>query len=315
MQKARKDIYQEITDRIIAELENGTAPWLKPWELRTKDGKPLPAFVMPRNAVSGRKYSGINILILWSVASEKGYADERWMTFKQAVELGGKVRKGEKSATIMFLKPCTKTKPNDKGEDEEHSFMIAKAYSVFNVEQCEGLGAAFQPRSIAAPKPEPVAEMPAPMVLNPAISAWLKATGADIRHGGNEAFHRQLGTTSYIQMPVPDAFNSEASYWATMMHELTHWTKTEKRLNRDFGRKRWGDHGYAMEELVAELGAAFLCADHEVIGELRHAGYIESWLKVLRGDKRAIVTAASKASQAAEYLHKFSEHQAERIAA
>jgi antirestriction protein ArdC len=312
MQKAdRKDIYQEITDKIVAELEKGAVPWLKPWVPRTKPSKSggtLGIFGRPRNAVSQRRYSGVNVLMLWCAQDEAGYRSDGWLTFKQAKELGGSVRKGEKATQIIFMKPQVKTVRNDQtGQDEDQRFMVARAYHVFNVEQCEGLSERFStPQPVAVPLTvvKPV-EKPVTLELCAAKSAWMKATGSTVRHGGDRACY--IPAIDEIRMPVAEDFDSEDHYWATLFHEHVHWTMPKQRLDRNFGFKRWGDEGYAVEELVAEMGAAYLCADHGVKGELRHAGYIQSWLKVLKNDKRAIVSAASKASQAAEYLNAFSE--------
>ena len=306
----RKDIYQEITDKIIAELEKGAVPWLKPWAPRTKaskSGGTLGIFGRPRNAVSGRRYSGINVLMLWCAQDDAGYRSDSWLTFKQALELGGHVRKGEKATQIIFMKPMSKTVRNDQtGEDEDQRFMMAKAYHVFNVEQCEGLPERFSPAATVPPltvvKPD---TKPVTLELCRDKLAWLKANGSTVRHGGDRAAYSPA--LDLILMPVAEDFDTVDHYWNTMFHEHVHWTMPKQRLNREFPSKRWGDDGYAMEELVAEMGTAYLCADHGVKGELRHAGYIEHWLKVLKGDKRAIVSAASKASQAAEYLNAFSE--------
>jgi antirestriction protein ArdC len=306
----RKDIYQEVTEKIIKELEAGAVPWLKPWTTNTsQDRVGVPG--RPRNAVTGRKYSGINVLLLWSAQDDRLFQSDQWLTFKQAKELGGHVRAGEKSTQIVFMKPHAKTVTNaETGEEEEHTYLVAKTFNVFNTEQCEGLPRnltpAQQPRLVVTDSPK--AE------LCPVKQAWVNATGVRLKHGGDRACY--IPSVDEIHMPVAEDFDTRDHYWATLFHEQIHWTKAGNRLDRDFGRKRWGDEGYAMEELVAEMGAAYLCADHGVKGDMRHAGYIESWLKVLKGDKRAIFTAASKASQAAEFLHAFSEQpKEERLAA
>lgn len=286
-----KDVYADITNRIVAEIERGAMPWLKPW----KDGVGASSAntVMPRNAVSNRPYSGVNVLCLWSEAIDKGYPTGRWLTFKQAAALGGHVRKGEKGTPIIFVAKLTKTKTDASGNDETSTFPMLRTYYVFNAAQCENL-----PESATACAPLP----PAPE-LDSRFTAFVSATNANIKHGGNKACY--MPGIDFVAMPNIAAFNSLDSYKATLNHELVHWTGHGARLDRQFG-KRFGDSAYAFEELVAEIGAAFLCASLGVTGELRHAGYVANWLKVLKDDKRAIFTAASAASKAAEYLLAFS---------
>ena len=285
----KQDIYQKVTDKIIAELEAGELTWLKPWSAGNMDGritKPL--------RHNGIPYNGINVLMLWGAAAEAGYLSPTWMTFKQAKDMGAGVCKGERGSLVVYANSITKTEEQDDGSEEERTIPFMKGYTVFNVEQIDGLPEAFYA------KPEPVID-PAERIAH--ADAFFAATGADIRHGGNSA-HYSSGT-DHVQMPIFESFRSSEAYYATLAHELTHWTKHEKRLARDFGRKRWGDEGYAREELVAELGAAFLCADLGLTPEpgSDHAAYIQSWLKVLKSDKRAIFAAAAHAQRAADYLH------------
>ena len=196
----------------------------------------------------------------------------------------------------------TRTATNDKGEEIEREIPFLKGYTVFNAEQCEGLPAQY------TAKAEPPALPPAARLER--ADAFFAATGADIRHGGNRAFYAH--GPDYVQMPPFESFRDGESYAATLAHELTHWTKHDKRLARDMGRIKWGDEGYAKEELVAELGAAFLCADLEITPEVRedHAAYIASWLKALKDDKRLIFAAAAHAQRAADYLHSLQPAQA-----
>lgn len=299
----KADVYEKVTNRIIADLEQGELTWLKPWSSGNMEGR----IIRPLRH-NGLPYSGINVLMLWSAAVESGYASPFWMTFKQAQELGAHVRKGEQGSLVVYANTITKTEEGENGQDEERKIPFMKGYTVFNVEQIEGL-----PEHYAA-KPEAVID--AAQRIDHAES-FFAATGADIRHGGNSAHYS--GGTDHVQMPVFEAFRSPESYYATLAHELTHWTKHPKRLDRDFGRKKWGDQGYAREELVAELGAAFLCADLALTPEpgMDHASYIQSWLKVLKEDKRAIFSAAAHAQRAADFLHGFQQQsqQQEGVAA
>jgi antirestriction protein ArdC len=286
----KQDVYQKVTDKIIADLEKGELTWLKPWSASNMEGritKPL--------RHNGQTYSGINVLMLWGAAVEAGYCSPYWMTFKQAKELGAHVRKGEGGNPVVYANTLTKTEEQENGATEERKIPFMKAYTVFNVEQIEGLPEHYYV------KPDPVID-PAQRIAH--AEAFFGATGADLRHGGNRAFYRG-GSSDHVQMPVFECFRSPEAYYATLAHELTHWTKHPKRLDREFGRTKWGDEGYAREELVAELGAAFLCADLDLTPEAGtdHAAYVQSWLKVLKEDKRAIFSAAAHAQKAADYLH------------
>jgi antirestriction protein ArdC len=289
----KADVYEKVTNRIIADLEQGQLTWLKPWSSGNMEGR----IVRPLRH-NGLPYSGINVLMLWGAAVESGYASPFWMTFKQAQELGAHVRKGEQGSLVVYANTITKTEEGENGQDEERKIPFMKGYTVFNVAQIERL-----PDHYVA-KPEAVID--AAQRIDHA-ERFFAATGADIRHGGNSAHYS--GGTDHVQMPAFEAFRSPEAYYATLAHELTHWTKHAKRLDRDFGRKTWGDAGYAKEELVAELGAAFLCADLALTPEpgTDHAAYIQSWLKVLKEDKRAIFSAAAHAQRATDFLHGFQE--------
>lgn len=286
----RKDVYERITNQIVAELEQGVRPWLKPWNGEHAAGR----ITRPLRS-NGVPYRGINILMLWSEAVSKGFAAPIWMTFKQALELNAHVRKGEKGSLVVYASSITRSETDaDTGQESERDIPFMKGYTVFNVEQIEGLPAQYY--APTTPQLDPVQRIAG-------AESFFASTGATISHGGNRAFY----APSYdrIQMPPFEAFRDAQSYYATLAHEATHWTRHEKRLNREFGRKRWGDEGYAMEELVAELGAAFLSCDLDLTPEVRddHAAYIASWIKVLKDDKRAIFTAASHAQRAADFLH------------
>lgn len=287
----RHDVYERVTARIVADLERGVKPWSQPWQ-----GGGL---VRPLRH-NGRPYAGINTLMLWSVALERGYTSPIWMTFKQARELGAHVRKAERGSLVVYANRITKTETDEAtGEEALHEIPFLKGYTVFNVEQIDGL-----PEHYYA-KPPPRFAEPAHRIEH--AEAFFAATGITILRQGGRAFYRQ--DTDIIQVPPLEAFPNAEEFYSTLGHETIHATKHRLRLARDFGRKSWGDAGYAMEELVAELGAAFLCADLDITpggGEdVRedHAAYIASWIAVLKDDKRAIFTAASHAQRAADFLH------------
>lgn len=283
------DIYQRVTDQIVTELEKGVRPWLKPWNADHAAGR----ITRPLRA-NGIPYRGINVLMLWASATAAGYAAPLWLTYKQAQEMGGQVRKGEKGSLVVYANTITKTEQDEAtGEDLERAIPFMKGYTVFNAEQVDGLPAHFH--AVQAPALDSVQRIER-------AEAFFVATGIDIREGGDRAYYTAAG--DYVQMPPFVAFRDPEAFYATLAHEATHATKSPKRLDRDFGRKRWGDEGYAMEELVAELGAAFVCADLALTPQPReeHAAYIASWLKVLKGDRRAIFAAAAHAQRAADYL-------------
>jgi len=286
----RPDVYSRITDKIIADLEQGTRTWMRPWNAEHAAGR----ITRPLRH-NGIPYKGINVVMLWSASVLKGFACPLWLTFKQAQELGGNVRKGEHGELVVYADRITRTETDAKGEEVERAIPFLKGYTVFNAEQCDGLPAHYYAKA------EPPALSPLQRIE--AADRFFAATGADIRHGGTRAFY--TSGADYVQMPPFETFRDAESYAATLAHELTHWTKHDKRLARDFGRVKWGDEGYAKEELVAELGAAFLCADLGITPEVRddHAAYIASWLHVLKNDKRFVFSAASHAQRAADFLH------------
>jgi antirestriction protein ArdC len=285
---ARPDLYRRITDAVVADLKRGVRPWTRPWSA----GHPAGRVSRPLRA-TGEAYSGINVILLWSEAVSKGYAASTWMTFRQASALGANVRRGEHGASVLYADRIRRTETDDDGRDIERQIPFLKAYTVFNVEQVEGL----PDRSYGVPQ-EP---------LDPArrierTEAFFAATGADISHGGDQAYYA-IGPDR-VRMPPFACFGDPEAYYAILAHECTHWTRHPRRLDRDFGRRRWGDAGYAREELVAELGAAFLCADLGLALEPRpdHASYIASWIKVLGDDRRCIFAAAAHAQRAADFL-------------
>jgi len=297
----RQDVYTRITNKIIAELENGVRPWMKPWNAEHAAGR----ITRPLRH-NGQPYNGINVPLLWSAAVTADYAAPIWMTYRQAGELGGQVRKGEKGELVVYANTITRSELDpETGEEDEQTIPFLKGYTVFNVEQIEGLPPHYY--QAAAPVLDPVARIEA-------AETFFAGVGADISYGGNRAFYAVH--QDRIQLPPFETFRDAESFYATLAHETTHWTRHPSRLDREFGRKRWGDEGYAREELVAELGAAFLSADLGITPEVRddHAAYIESWLKVLKNDKRAIFSAAAHAQRAVDYLHGL-QGEAEAVAA
>ena len=286
----RQDVYTRVTDRIVADLEKGVRSWMKPWNAEHAAGK----ITRPLRH-NGTPYSGINILMLWSAAMANGFAAPIWMTFRQALEFGAHVRKGEKGSLVVYANSITRKEMDDAtGDETEHEIHFMKAYTVFNVEQIEGLPAHYYA------KPEPRFS---PVQRIEHAEIFFANLRADIRHGGTQAYYAQ--ESDYIRMPPFEAFCDAQAYYATLAHESTHWTKHPSRLAREFGRKKWDDEGYAEEELVAELGSAFLCADLELALTPRedHASHIAHWLTVLKDDKRAIFRAAAHAQRAADFLH------------
>ena len=285
----KQDVYTRITDKIIADLEQGVRTWMKPWNAGNTGGR-----IMRPLRHNGMPYSGINILMLWAESVSQGFSSPTWMTFRQATELNAHVKKGEKGSLVVYANSITRTEQDDKGEDTEREIHYMKGYTVFNCEQIEGLPEQYYV------KPE-VTTTPVERISH--AEAFFAATKADVRYRGDRAFYSNDG--DYIQMPVIEAFRDAESFYATLAHESAHWTKHSSRLDRDFGRKQWGDEGYAREELVAELSSAFLCADLGITPEVRddHASYIANWLTVLKNDKRAIFSAAAHAQKAVDFLH------------
>jgi len=275
MAKAKRDIEQEVTDKIIAQLEKGTAPWQKGW---AASGVGTP------RRFTGQPYKGINVLIL----AMQGRSHDTWMTYRQAAELGGQVRGGEAATTVVLFKPV---KTTDKATGEEKTFSVLRTFNVFCADQIDNLPAKYQPAPVAVVNPD---EQLA------AVDAYISATLADIRYGGARAYYSP--SQDFIQLPEYDQFHTSADFYGTALHELVHWTGADSRLRRDL--KVNGTKDYAKEELTAELGAAFLCAHLGVTGEPRadHASYIESWLSALKGDKKFVFRSAALAQKAVDFL-------------
>ena len=289
-EKPRADIYARITDRIVADLEKGVRPWMQPW--RSGNGSGVVTRPLRHN---GLPYSGMNVLLLWSEAAARGFVSPIWMTFKQAIELGGAVRKGETGSTVVFASRFKTTETDASGDAIDREIPFLKSYTVFNAEQIDSL---------------PAQERGQPALFDPIARTdhadrFFAQTGAVIRHGGDRAYYSPA--TDHIQMPAFATFRDGGSYIATLSHEATHWTAAPHRANRDLSRYGKDRSERAREELIAELGSCFLCADLGIAPELEprpdHASYLASWLEVLSSDKRFIFAAAAHAQRAVAYLH------------
>lgn len=285
-------LYDEVTAKIISELEAGRLPWVQPWGKATGTRLGLPS-----NGVTGRRYSGINVLLLWGAAIEHGFPTQGWVTFRQALNAGGAVRRGEHGTTVVYADRFTPRAEQERAAregDEPGKVAFLKRFTVFNLAQCEGLkGVAYS----HAPAPERQAI--------PRAERLIADTGADFRIGGDKAFYAP--GPDFVQVPPQPAFFDQINYYRTAFHELSHWTGHASRLNRDQTGWRGGE-GYAREELIAEMGGAFVCAALGIVPTVRHADYIGSWLQVLKNDNRAIFRAASQASKAADLLLGFTQH-------
>ena len=285
----RASLYAEVTSRVIAELEAGRLPWVQPW-----DGAAC-GCSMPHNAGTGRRYSGINVLILWAAVIEGRYSSQRWLTYGQAQAAGGNVRKGERGTTVCYADRFIPKGEQARAQDEDRDarqITFLKRFTVFNVDQCEGL-----PEALAG-----MPDLPVEVEMLPQVQALITASGADFRVGGGEAYYSPGG--DYVAVPPQGAFGEPINWYRTALHELGHWTGHKSRLDRD-QRGSFGSGDYAREELVAEMASAFACASLSIQPTVRHADYIGSWLAVLREDEKAIFRAASAASKAADYLLAF----------
>ncbi len=285
----RGTLYQEVTDKIVSELEQGRFPWVQPW------GGASAALGLPKNAATTRRYSGINVLVLWGAVIEKSYRGQNWLTFRQALTLGGSVRKGEKGTTVFYADkfiPKGEIARAAKEGDDPNPVPFLKRFTVFNVEQCDGL-----PETAFAG----IAPLPEREII-PHAEDLIKRTGANFRIGGNRAFYQKVD--DFIQVPPQPAFHQQIDYYRTCFHELGHWTGAKHRLARDHSG-RFGSHPYAREELTAEITSAFVCAALGIVPTVRHTDYLASWLDVLKEDNRAIFRAASQASKAADFILAF----------
>jgi antirestriction protein ArdC len=282
----------------LSELEAGRLPWVQPWGREGGTGPGL-----PRNALTARPYSGINVLILWGAVIEHGFFSQSWLTFRQAQEAGGCVRKGERGVTVVYADRFTPEAEKERASrdgDDPKAVPFLKRFTVFNVAQCDGL------REGLTPDPAPVPERE----IVPVAEEVIAASGVEFRIGGDKAFY--VPASDYVQVPPQPAFFEQINYYRTCLHELSHATGHAKRLGRDLANN-FGSKDYAREELVAEMGSAFLCAALGIAPTVRHADYIGTWLEVLREDNRAIFRAASAASKAADWLlDRYREAQADR---
>jgi antirestriction protein ArdC len=279
----QRDVYARVTAQIINSIENGVGTWRMPWHTSGRYA------YSPINATSKKPYRGINTVCLWAAAQARGYERGEWATYQQWQDKGAQVRKGEKSTLVVFWKFADDSTETQEGDTSHLSrLLFTRGYSVFNAAQVDGY----------TPQDGPEVSMPERIEL---AEAFFTAIGADLRHGGNRAYYAL--DTDHIQMPEFGAFVESHAYYSTLAHEHTHWTAKAGRCDRQLG-KRFGDNAYAAEELIAELGAAFTCAHLGLSTEPRedHAQYINSWLKVLKADSRAIFTAASKAQQACDWM-------------
>jgi len=299
----RANIYDEVTQRIVGELEAGRVPWVQPWAARGGEGAGV---ALPRNAASKRPYSGINVLILWGAVIANGWPSQGWLTFRQAQAAGGAVRKGERGTGVVYADRFTpeaeKERAREAGDagregaslrgsdrDGPRTVPFLKRFNLFNVAQIDGLAVDFAPDPVPLPEREIV----------PVAEDVIAASGADFRIGGDRAFY--VPALDYVAVPPQPAFFEQINYYRTCLHELTHATGHDSRLGRDLSNG-FGSKGYAFEELVAEMGSAFLCAALGIVPTVRHADYLASWLAVLKEDNRAIFRAASQASKAADWL-------------
>ena len=284
------DIYDRITQKIITDLEKGELTWRKPWSsdhLASQVMRPLRWNDIP--------YTGIKTIMLWATAAEKGYPSPYWMTINQANKLKAHIRSGEKSTQVIYVDKMEKEEEAEDGTTTVKKLSFLQTHNVFNVSQIVGL-------------PDGFYKVPEIKVINPQervveLENFFKQTKAEILTGAKAAYSI---TNDKIEMPPFECFLDGPNYYATLAHEVTHWTRHPSRLNRDFNRKTYGDEGYAKEELVAELGACFLGADlgFEPVTKEQHAAYIQSWLTVLKNDKKFIIMAASHAQKAVEFVTK-----------
>jgi|HubBroStandDraft_5_1064220.scaffolds.fasta_scaffold33975_3 antirestriction protein ArdC len=286
---SKSNVYEAVTAQIVAAIEAGAGTWVMPWH-----GGVVP-MKMPVNAATEKPYHGVNVVALWAQATNKLYHSAYWASYQQWQSIGGQVRKGERSSLIVFYKKLDGEEEPDAGDAADAPRFVVRWSHVFNAAQVEGWDHPAGPPS------------PSQVELDEQVEAFVRATKADIRYGFPRAFYRR--SEDFIAMPAPHTFTgtptsspSEAFY-AVLLHELTHWTGAPHRLDRTKG-KRVGDLAYAFEELVAELGAAFLCSAFGIVNEPRadHAAYIAHWLDILGQNNGAIFKAAGLAQEAVQYL-------------
>lgn len=311
----KKDLYQDVTERIITALEKGCVPWRKPWKTDAK-GYASP-FGMPANALTNRAYSGINVLLLWLVQLERGFSSSKWLTFRQALEAKGNVIKGERATLILWYKPVQKQAKDEHGAlkyDEQglpvmQDSCIVKSHYVFNIEQCENLPPEVTQTSAAPQIFDPTGNDDVESIICNRIIHMVQSLGVKFSNQEiDSAFYRPA--TDEIVLPKAQYFFTESDYWGTVLHEVVHSTGHESRLSRIGITSKehcFGNEVYAFEELVAEIGCAFVCASLGICGELQHESYIDHWLRMMKADKKVIIKAAKLARLAAQYLFSF-EH-------
>ncbi len=276
----KRDLYQEITDKIIVSLEQGVRPWKCPWDQSRYGGFEG----IPYNIKTGFSYRGINIPVLWATQQERVFASNAWLSYKQADLLGGNVRKGEKSTTVVYWNFV------DVEENDKHKRIpFLKWYNVFNLDQCEGID--LTPPVKREQSWDDIER----------VEGIIQATKADLRFEAVGVRACYSPSFDFISMPKKERFKTSGDYYCTLFHELTHWTGNHRRLDREF-KGRFGDESYAFEELIAEMGSAFLFADLGLEGTVQHDSYIASLLRVLKNDKKAIFKAATEASKAHQYI-------------
>jgi len=298
---SRRDVHRTISEKITAAMEAGAGEYRMPWH------RYGPSASRPINAATGKSYQGVNVITLWVEANVRHFSSGYWATYRQWRELGAQVRKGSLGSTIVFYKAIEpRCEEGQDGEETPKPKLMARASWVFNADQVEGW---------VSPRPDTRGEVE----IRSDVEAFCAATRADIRYGGDWTYYHIPG--DYIAMPYAEQFvatetsSATECFYSVKLHELIHWTGAEPRLDRSLSA-RFGDHAYAMEELVAEFGAAFLCADLHIANEPRpdHACYVSSWLNVLNRDRTALFTAANKASAAAAYLQFMTAGARERAA-
>lgn len=279
--KPKRDLYQEVTEKIISALEAGTTPWQRPWTA-------LAEFGMPHNGITGRHYNGINTVLLFLEAQARGFTDSRFMTFKQLSEAGFRVRKGVKSMPVYFFKKLeVQERDPDTGDSKTRGIPYLTEYRVFNAQDIEGM--------------PPLAAATANHHWEPidVMEKLVKRLGVEVQYGGNRAYYDP--TNDYVRMPLRGQYPSKEAFYGTLAHEISHWTGAPSRLNRQFGR--FGDEAYSREELRAEIGSAMLAALYQIPTSIEnHSAYVASWIKALKNDKREIFRAASDASKIVTFL-------------
>ncbi len=289
-------VFAKVTKVFIDALKTGAPPWRKPWsECSSTSGFPV-------NAGTERRYSGINVTILWAAAITHSYEYDRWLSFRQAKKLGGKIRKGEKGTIAVLFKNIDVSQPSSTEKERENNvepprnYRIARAYTLFNVEQCIGL-----PKEVVRGR-DPFQVQVHHWQPHHSADDLIKYCGAKIRHAGSTATY--FPNSDVICMPPKGAFDSSAGYYSTLLHELTHWTGHKTRLNRTgiVEPYPFRSEGYALEELIAEIGSAFLCADFQILGEMRHESYVLDWVRILENDSKAIFSSSALAWKARNYL-------------